>query len=101
MFSQVDDLPSGPMLKPNDVFVECHLGSNEPCRTRVHNNAGSNCIIKETFQLNVDLNRPEATMSLFIKDQSLIASSVLARLSLSTKELMNIEQTIGGSGSMP
>ena len=29
-------------------------GYNEPMRTRVHNNAGSEAVIRESFQLNID-----------------------------------------------
>ena len=32
-------------------------GYNEPMRTRVHNNAGSEAVIRESFQLNIDAAR--------------------------------------------
>ncbi len=30
-------------------------GYNEPMRTRVHNNAGSEAVIRESFQINIDV----------------------------------------------
>ena len=47
----MEELPSGTGLKPNDLYLECHAGQNEPSRTRVHNNAGASAVIKETFQV--------------------------------------------------
>lgn len=32
-------------------------GYNEPMRTRVHNNAGSEAVIRESFQINIDVTR--------------------------------------------
>eukprot|EP00927_Polykrikos_kofoidii_P069925 TRINITY_DN6566_c3_g1_i1.p1 TRINITY_DN6566_c3_g1~~TRINITY_DN6566_c3_g1_i1.p1 ORF type:complete len:339 (+),score=45.07 TRINITY_DN6566_c3_g1_i1:110-1126(+) len=94
---KVDNLlsSSGKLLKGNDIFVECHYGYNEPMRTRVHNNAGSGCAIKESIQLNIE--GPDAEFQLFfrIKDQSLIASTELAKLVISTKEMYAIEDQTG------
>jgi len=81
--------------KPNDLFIECHMGYNEPMRTRVHNNAGSEAVIRESLQLNIDENSPDTLMTLLAKDQSLLASSELARLTLSTRELCGIEDQTG------
>jgi hypothetical protein len=86
---------SGKVLKANDVFVECHMGHNEPMRTRVHNNAGSSAFIKESFQLNIDEASAGTLMTLLIKDQSLVTSSELARLMLSTREICGIEDQTG------
>lgn len=94
---KVDGLQSsaGKVMKANDVYVECHLGFNEPMRTRVHNNAGSSCVVKESFQLNFDEGASSTVMTLLVKDQSLIASSELARLTLSTREICGIEDQTG------
>mmetsp|Transcript_25373 Transcript_25373/g.45986 ORF Transcript_25373/g.45986 Transcript_25373/m.45986 type:complete len:336 (+) Transcript_25373:139-1146(+) len=86
---------AGKVLKANDIFVECHMGHNEPMRTRVHNNAGSQANIRESFQLNVDESAPDTLMTLFIKDQALLANSELARLTLSTREICGIEDQTG------
>merc|ERR1712217_797134 len=82
-------------LKANDVYVECHMGHNEPMRTRVHNNAGSACFIRESFQLNIDENSAGTLMTLLVKDQALVGSSELGRLMLSTRELIGIEDQPG------
>ena len=45
---KVEDVRSGHMFNANDLFVEMYMGFNEPVKTRVHNNAGSSCVFKET-----------------------------------------------------
>lgn len=94
---KVEDLTSaaGKVLKANDVFVECHYGNNEPMRTRVHNNAGTGCIIGESFQLNFEDTSSSNVMTLFVRDQSLVLSSELARLTLSNREVCGIEDRTG------
>jgi len=94
---KVDDLQSssGKIYKPNDLFVECHLGDNEPMRTRVHNNAGTSCVIKESFQLNINESESGTLMTLLVKDQALMVSTELARLMLSTREICGIEDQTG------
>lgn len=94
---KVDGLLSsgGKMMKANDVYLECYLGDNEPMRTRVHNNAGRGCVVKESVQLNIDENCPTELLHILVKDQSLLASSEVARLVLSTAELCGIEDQTG------
>lgn len=94
---KVEDLYSSKhkMMKANDIFVECHLGDNEPLRTRVHNNAGSGCSIKESFQVNINESQPHSLMTILVKDQSLLANSEIARLVVSTAELCGIEDQTG------
>lgn len=94
---KVEDLQgsSGKVYKPNDIFCECHLGDNEPMRTRVHNNAGTSCIVKESFQMNINENDTGCLMTLFVKDQTLVMSTELARLTLSTREICGIEDQTG------
>jgi len=86
---------SSKLLKANDVFLECHLGFNEPMRTRVHNNAGSGCVVEESLQFNIDESAPSSVMTLLVKDQKMMASAELARLMLSTRELLGIEEQTG------
>merc|ERR1712032_1503477 len=59
------------------------------------NNAGQGCIIKETWQLNIDESRPGSLMTILIKDQTLLASAELGRLVLSTAEVCGIEDQTG------
>jgi len=94
---KLDQLHSaaGKMLKANDIFVECHMGYNEPMRTRVHNNAGSSCIIQESFQMNIDEESTSTLMTLLVKDQQMIATQEVARLMLSTREICGIEDQTG------
>lgn len=94
---KVEDLQgsSGKVYKPNDIFCECHLGDNEPMRTRVHNNAGTSCIVKESFQMNINENDTGCLMTLFVKDQTLVMSTELARLTLATREVLSIEDQTG------
>merc|ERR1712194_784396 len=96
---KASDLPSGPVLKPNDVFLECHLGQNEPSRSRVHNNAGQGCVFKESFQLNVDENDPTELFTILIRDQSLLTSSTLCKLQMKSADLLQIEAQTGGQGA--
>merc|ERR1712126_652983 len=83
----------------NDVFVECHLGFNEPAVTRVHNKAGSGCMIRESFQLNLDMNSSDGdamnALTLLVKDQSLVSSTVLGRKTLTMREVYRIEACTG------
>jgi len=94
---KVEDLQgsSGKVYKANDIFCECHLGDNEPTRTRVHNNAGTSCIVKESFQMNINENDTGCLMTLFVKDQTLVMSTELARLTLATREVLSIEDQTG------
>lgn len=85
---------SSKVLKANDVYVECHMGYNEPMRTRVRNNAGSGCHFKESFQMNID-DDLNSIMTLQVKDQALVASTELARLNLSAREIFGIEDQTG------
>jgi len=86
---------SAKLLKANDVFIECHLGYNEPMTTRVHNNAGSECVMEAALQFNIDESAPSSIMTILVKDQKMMASSELARLMLSTRELLGVEEQTG------
>jgi len=83
------------LLKANDVFIEGHLGHNEPMRTRVHNNAGTGCVFRESLQFNIDEAYPSTQLTLLVKDQGVMGSNELARLLLTTRELCGIEDQTG------
>lgn len=95
-FWKVEDLESAKVkvLKANDVFIECHLGLNEPMCSRVHHNAGSQCDIKESFQLNFT-EQKNVTMTILVKDQSTFTSQELARVVLDLKQISGIEDQTG------
>lgn len=93
------DLPAGPLLKQNDVFIECHLGQNEPAKTRVHNNAGSGCVFKESFQLNVDENDPTEMFTILVRDQELLTCTTLCKLQIKSADLLQIEQQTGAASA--
>lgn len=87
---KVEDLPSAQLFSANNVFVELFLGYNEPMKTRVHNNAGSGCIIKENIHLNFDEDDEEDTLHVFVKNQKVMGSAELARAEISTKDLKDM-----------
>mmetsp|Transcript_92139 Transcript_92139/g.192644 ORF Transcript_92139/g.192644 Transcript_92139/m.192644 type:complete len:300 (-) Transcript_92139:308-1207(-) len=84
---KVDDLPSADPFAANNVFIEFYLGYNEPMRTRVHNNAGSGCTIKESMQLNFDEDDLDETLYIFVKDQKVVGTLELARAEIPTDQL--------------
>merc|ERR1719486_566418 len=94
---KVEDLQSSTskIYKPNDVYIECHLGDNEPMRTRVHNNAGTSSVMKESFQVNINESETATLMTLLVKDQALMVSTELGRLVKSTREILAIEDRTG------
>lgn len=77
---KAEDLPSAQMFSANNVYIETFLGYNEPQKSRVHNNAGSSCILKEVIQLNFDDTDQEECLYLFVKNQKVMGSSELGRL---------------------
>merc|ERR1719460_2086122 len=79
---KVEDLKAASPFLANNVFVEMNLGYNEVMKTRVHNNAGSNCILKESLQLNFDAEEDEEPLFIFVKNQKVMGGSELARLEL-------------------
>merc|ERR1712194_165932 len=82
-------------MKANDVFIDFHLAGNEPIRTRVHNNAGCNCFIKESVQININQGNLSQSLTVLVNDQSLLRSQEIGRVTLSTAELVAIEQQTG------
>jgi hypothetical protein len=90
-----DIMSSAKVYKANDLFVEAHFGDNEPMRTRVHNNAGSSAVLKESFQINLGGSDQGTQFTLVVKDQAIMASSELARLVLTGADAMQIEERTG------
>lgn len=84
---KVEDLPSADLFSANNVFVEFFLGYNEPMKTRVHNNAGSGCLIKESIHLNFDEYDEEDTLFIFVRNQKVMGTGDLARGELSASEM--------------
>jgi len=94
---KVEDLPAASPFTPNNVFIEVFMGYNEPMKTRVHNNAGSNCVLKETLQLNFDDNEDEEPLYLFVRNQKVVGTGELGRLELKAEEVVAIEKSLKGS----
>jgi len=84
---KVEDLPSAELFSSNNVFVELFFGYNEPKATRVHNNAGSGCVLKETVQVNFDEEDDEETLFIFVKNQKVMGTTELARAEITTETL--------------
>lgn len=96
---KVDELPAAQVFAPNNVFVEVFLGYNEPMKTRVHNNAGSSCILKEKIQLNFDQDEDEDPLYLFVKNQKLMGTGELGRIEMSPTEIIDIEKECRGNSA--
>lgn len=84
---KVEDLPSAELFSSNNVFVEIFFGYNEPMSTRVHNNAGSGCILKECVQVNFDEEDDEETLFIFVRNQKVMGTQELARAEITTETL--------------
>lgn len=86
---KVEDLPAADLLSANNVFLEAWgLGYNEGLKTRVHNNAGSSCIIKEAMHMNFDDGDEEDNMTIFVKHQGMMmGTSTIARVELSAQQV--------------
>lgn len=98
---KVEDLPNPQVWAPNNVFIEVHMGYNEPMKTRVHNNAGSSCVLKEAIQLNFDEQEDEEPLFLFVKNQKVMGAGELARMELKAEDVaqhMKGEARKGGDG---
>jgi hypothetical protein len=92
---KVEDLENKSMFAPNNVFVETTLGYNEPMKTRVHNNAGTTCTIKETLQLNFDDEEDEEVLFIYVKNQKVVGSAEIGRIELSAETIVQIEKECG------
>lgn len=87
---KVEDLPSADFFSANNVFVEFFLGYNEVMKTRVHNNAGSGCLIKEQIHLNFDEDDEDETLYIFVRNQKVMGTSELARIDLPADKLRKV-----------
>jgi len=92
---KVEDLASSDIFRANAVFIEAYMGFNEPMKSRVHHNAGSNCVLKETMQFNFDDHDDGDRLLIFVKNQEMMTSGELARLQLEVADLCQIEQKLG------
>lgn len=95
---KVEDLPAAQVFAPNNVFVEVFLGYNEPMKTRVHNNAGTSCIVKESLQLNFDQHEDEESLYLFVKNQKVMGAGELGRLELKAEDVAQVEKDCTAKG---
>jgi len=93
---KVEDLPAASPFSANNVFIEVFMGYNEPMKTRVHNNAGSNCVMKETLQLNFDDSEEDEPLFLFVKNQKVVGTGNLCRLELKVEDVIDIEKKLKG-----
>eukprot|EP00930_Biecheleria_cincta_P056486 TRINITY_DN4259_c0_g2_i1.p1 TRINITY_DN4259_c0_g2~~TRINITY_DN4259_c0_g2_i1.p1 ORF type:complete len:297 (-),score=46.94 TRINITY_DN4259_c0_g2_i1:166-1056(-) len=94
---KVEDLPSAGLFSANNVFVEMYLGYNETMHTRVHNNAGSDCIIKERAHFNFDDDDLDEKLVLFVRNQQVVGAQELARKYISANELRQMISKARGS----
>merc|ERR1712151_331624 len=81
---------AGDLFSANNGFVEVSMGFNDEMKTRVHNNAGSSCVLKETLQLNWDEEDEDDRLLLQVKNQKLVGAAELARLHLDSDQLKKI-----------
>ncbi|CAE7194775.1 RHM1, partial [Symbiodinium natans] len=96
---KVEDLTSSDLFHANHVFIEAFMGYNETMRTRVHNNAGSDCILKESMQLNFDEDDDEEKLFLFVQNQKVMGAQELARVEISSqavKDLLKDSEKVRG-----
>jgi hypothetical protein len=97
---KLDDIPSADIFSANHMFVEVFLGYNESMSTRVHNNAGSGCLFKESLQLNFDEDDDEDTLFIFVRSQKVMGVSTLARAEIPADKLKFMVRR-GGVASAP
>lgn len=99
-FWKAEDLKSATPFAANNVFVEVQYGYNEIMKTRVHNNAGSSCEVKETIQINFDDTDDEETLLIFVKTQSMTGAKELGRLELKIEDVLKIEAESKSKGPL-
>mmetsp|Transcript_10567 Transcript_10567/g.25767 ORF Transcript_10567/g.25767 Transcript_10567/m.25767 type:complete len:301 (-) Transcript_10567:211-1113(-) len=98
---RVEELTSSSVMRANDLFVELALGDNERVRTRVHKQAGSGALMKETMQLNWDPSEDEEKLFVYCKTQNLMGSSEVAHLELSNADVRQIIEQNDQSADVP
>jgi hypothetical protein len=80
---RLENLP----MSSTNVFVEARLGYNEAMVTRVHQDTADRCLIRESIQLNFDSSNQNEHLILLVKNQGLVASEQLCRVSISSDEI--------------
>lgn len=95
---KVEDLKSADPFLANNVFVEFFLGYNEKVTTRVHNNAGSSCLLKEHLQLNFDEDDEEEILHVFVRNQKVMGTSELARQEIQADSLKRMVRSAKSYG---
>lgn len=93
---KVEELAASSLFSGNNVYIEVFLGYNESLRTRVHNNAGSRCVIKEAMQLNYDEDDDEETLYIFVKNQKVMGGAELGRIELQPEQVKKVEEDSKG-----
>ena len=87
---KVEELTASNLVNPNDVFIEMSLGMNEKVRTRVHNSAGSSCILKECLQMNYDPNEEDDKLVVQVKNQDMLLASEIGRIEFGNRDINQI-----------
>lgn len=93
---KAEELPGADLLKPNDVFLQVHFSYNGGPKTRVHNNVGSQCVFRESIQLNFDDNDEDSKMTVWVCNQDSLASSTIGMKVFSNDE---VRQLLSASAS--
>jgi len=84
---KVEGLRAAVMLRPNDIFIELHLGFNEIMCTRVMYAAGEHAKIKQSLQLNFDEYDSGYELYVIAKHQDVFSSEEIGRAVLSTERI--------------
>jgi len=95
-FLRVEDLSAGDMFQANNVFIEVWMGYNEGLKTRVHNNAGSACVLRQTLQLNYDEADEDEQLLILVKNQKMIGAGELGRLTLPAEKIRTVVEGCAG-----
>lgn len=93
---KVADLQAASWVSVNSVFVEAHLGLNQPVATRLFHNLGNGGELKATLQINLDLIE-KAQLWLIVKAAAFPASQEIARLEkpIEVNEIQHIMDSEG------
>jgi hypothetical protein len=84
---KVEGMRSAVMLRPNDIFVELHLGFNEIMCTRVMYGAGEQAKVKQALQLNFDEFDSGYELYIIAKHQDVFSSEEVGRAVMNTDEI--------------
>merc|ERR1712139_39727 len=84
---KVEHLQSAVMFRPNDIFLEFHLGFNEVMCTRVFYGAGEDCKLRQSVQLNFDDQDSSYDLYILVKHQDVMTSTEIARIEMNVEEI--------------